>query len=131
MDDQVPSLQRLVRPFSLDKSSAFLANALLKKMSKRPEIRRHGTTFVPRVRGSSESISRVGGAAGILQERPKTMKENEIMKSQKIMLTVLSALVCFGLMPVAKAVEPAAPDTGFPGGNTADGDGARPNGRFL
>jgi trimeric autotransporter adhesin len=46
------------------------------------------------------------------------------MKSWKIMFTVLSALVCFGLMPVAKAVEPAAPDTGFPGGNTADGDGA-------
>ena len=32
--------------------------------------------LVPRVRGSSESISRVGGAAGLLQERPKTMKEN-------------------------------------------------------
>ena len=52
------------------------------------------------------------------------MKENEIMKSQKIMFTVLSALVCFGLMPVARAVEPAAPDKGLPGGNTADGDGA-------
>jgi hypothetical protein len=52
------------------------------------------------------------------------MKEKEIMKSRKIIVTVLSALVCFGLMPAAKAFEPAAPDTGFPGGNTADGDGA-------
>ncbi len=52
------------------------------------------------------------------------MKEKEIMKSWKIIVTVLSALVCFGLMPAAKAFEPAAPDTGFPGGNTADGDGA-------
>jgi len=33
-------------------------------MIKRPEMRRDGTTFVPRVRGSSESISRVGGAQG-------------------------------------------------------------------
>ena len=44
------------------------------------------------------------------------------MKSRKIIFTtVLSALVCFGLMPGAKAVEPAAPDTALPGGNTADG----------
>jgi hypothetical protein len=76
MDDQVLSLQRLFLPFSLDNSSAFFANALLKKISKRPEMRRDGTLFVPRVRGSSESISRAGGAAGINQERPKTMKEN-------------------------------------------------------
>jgi hypothetical protein len=47
------------------------------------------------------------------------------MKSQKIIFTAaLSALICFGLMPGAKAVEPAAPETAFPGGNTADGDGA-------
>ena len=38
--------------------------------------------------------------------------------------TVLSALVCFGLMPVAKAVEPAAPDTALAGANTADGENA-------
>jgi hypothetical protein len=37
---------------------------------------------------------------------------------------VLSALVCFGLMPVAKAVEPAAPDVDRGGGNTSDGSGA-------
>src|ERR1044072_4624718 len=44
------------------------------------------------------------------------------MKSRKIIFTpVLSALVCFGLMPGAKAVEPAAPDTALSGGNTADG----------
>jgi hypothetical protein len=45
-------------------------------MSKRPEMRRYGAAFAPRVRGYSESVSRVGGAAGINQERPKTMKEN-------------------------------------------------------
>jgi hypothetical protein len=54
----------------------FCQNALLKEMSKRPEMRRDGTTFLPRVRGSSENISRAGGAAGLLQERPKKMKEN-------------------------------------------------------
>jgi hypothetical protein len=47
------------------------------------------------------------------------------MKSRKIIFTtVLSALVCFGLMPVAKAVEPAAPDVDRGGGNTSDGSGA-------
>ena len=47
------------------------------------------------------------------------------MKSRKIIFTtVLSALVCFGLMLGAKAVEPAAPDTALPGGNTADGQSA-------
>jgi hypothetical protein len=45
-------------------------------MNKRPEMRRDGTTFVPHVRGSSESISGVGGAAGINQERPKNNKGN-------------------------------------------------------
>ena len=36
------------------------------------------------------------------------------MKSRKIIFTtVLSALVCFGLMLGAKAVEPAAPDTAY------------------
>jgi trimeric autotransporter adhesin len=47
------------------------------------------------------------------------------MKSRKIIFTtVLSALVCFGLMPGAKAVEPAAPDLDRGGGNTSDGAGA-------
>ena len=47
------------------------------------------------------------------------------MKSRKIIFTtVLSALVCFGLMPGAKAVEPAAPDTALAGGNTAYGQSA-------
>ena len=53
------------------------------------------------------------------------MKEKESMKVQKIIFTtVLSALVCFGLMPAANAVEPAAPDTALAGGNTADGQNA-------
>jgi hypothetical protein len=76
MDDQVPSLQRLFLPFSLDTSSAFLVERFAKEMNKRPEMRRDGTAFLPRVRGSSESISRAGGAAGIIQERPKTIEEN-------------------------------------------------------
>ena len=47
------------------------------------------------------------------------------MKSRKIIFTtVLSALVCFGLMPGAKAVEPAAPDVDRGGGNTSDGAAA-------
>jgi Chaperone of endosialidase len=47
------------------------------------------------------------------------------MKSGKIIFTtVLSALVCFGLLAGAHAVGPAAPDTALPGGNTADGQSA-------
>jgi hypothetical protein len=47
------------------------------------------------------------------------------MKSRKIMFTtVLSALVCFGLLPGAHAVGPEAPDTALAGGNTADGQSA-------
>jgi Chaperone of endosialidase len=44
------------------------------------------------------------------------------MKSGKIIFTtVLSAIVCFGLLPGAHAVGPDAPDTALAGGNTADG----------
>jgi hypothetical protein len=47
------------------------------------------------------------------------------MKIRKIIFgTVLSALVCFALLPETQAVEPAAPDTALAGGNTADGQGA-------
>jgi hypothetical protein len=47
------------------------------------------------------------------------------MKSGKIIFTtVLSALVCFGLLPGAHAVGPDAPDTALAGGNTADGQSA-------
>jgi hypothetical protein len=85
-------------------------------------MRRYGVAFAPRVRGYFESISRAGGAAGILQERPKTLKENEIMKSRKVIFTtVLSALVCFGLCQQVQS----ATDTPDPGSvslsNTADG----------
>jgi Chaperone of endosialidase len=38
--------------------------------------------------------------------------------------TVLSAIVCFGLLSGAKAVEPAAPDIDRGGGNTSDGNSA-------
>jgi hypothetical protein len=37
---------------------------------------------------------------------------------------ILLVIACVALSPGAEAVEPAAPNTGFPGGNTADGDGA-------
>jgi len=37
---------------------------------------------------------------------------------------ILLVIACVALSPGAQAVEPAAPNTGFPGGNTADGDGA-------
>ena len=91
-------------------------------MSKRPQMRRDGTSFFPRVRGSSESISRAGGAEGIPQERPKTMKENEIMKSRKIIFTtVLSTLVCCGLCQQVQSATDT-PDPGpLPVSNTADG----------
>jgi uncharacterized coiled-coil protein SlyX len=47
------------------------------------------------------------------------------MKSGKIIFTtVLSALVCFGLLPGAHAVGPETPDTALAGGNTADGQSA-------
>jgi len=46
-------------------------------------MRRYGVAFAPQVRGYSENIfarhggqAGAGGAAGILQERPKTLKEN-------------------------------------------------------
>src|SRR5436305_13602809 len=38
-------------------------------------------------------------------------------------LLLLSALVCFALTPIARAVSPA-PDGGYPGANTAEGDDA-------
>ena len=44
------------------------------------------------------------------------------MKSRKIIfITILSTLVCFGILPGAQAEGPAAPDTALAGGNTADG----------
>jgi trimeric autotransporter adhesin len=47
------------------------------------------------------------------------------MKSRKIIfMTILSALVCFGLSPGAQAVEPAAPDIDRGGANTSDGAAA-------
>ena len=51
-------------------------------MRKRPEMKRSGVAFAPRVRGNSENISPAtagklgaGGAAGINYERPKAMKK--------------------------------------------------------
>jgi uncharacterized coiled-coil protein SlyX len=47
------------------------------------------------------------------------------MKNQNtIVIAILSALACFAFLPKTQAVEPAAPDTALPGGNTADGQSA-------
>src|SRR5437762_1773792 len=52
------------------------------------------------------------------------MKENYIMKSRElIFITMLSVLACFALSPGAQAVSPA-PDGGYAGFNTAEGDKA-------
>ena len=52
------------------------------------------------------------------------MKENELMKNQNTIFTaILLMLVCFALVPKAQAVVPA-PDGGYPGGNTAEGQSA-------
>jgi trimeric autotransporter adhesin len=42
-------------------------------------------------------------------------------KSTTLSFLIVSALMCFALSPVAHAVTPA-PDGGYPGGNTAEGD---------
>ena len=85
-------------------------------------MRRYGVAFAPRARGYSEGIreQRRGRATS---GRPKNNERKKLsMKSWKIIFTTaLSALVCFGLLPEANAVEPAAPDTALAGGNTADG----------
>jgi hypothetical protein len=52
------------------------------------------------------------------------MKGNQVMKNQNaIFTTILLTLGCFALCPVAQAVSPA-PDGGYPGGNTAEGQAA-------
>jgi Chaperone of endosialidase len=52
------------------------------------------------------------------------VKENELMKNQNTIFTaILLMLVCFALVPKAQAVVPA-PDGGYPGGNTAEGQSA-------
>jgi hypothetical protein len=105
-------------------------------------MRRYGVAFAPRMRGYSESISRVGGAAGILQKRPKNERKLN-MKSRKIIFTtVLSALACFAFLQETQAAPaklpaapkptipekvpsiPMAPDAALAGFNTADGDHA-------
>ena len=66
-------------------------------MSKRPFRDATAPPSSGGVRGSSESISRVGGAAGLLQERPKTIeRKRNYEKGRKIIFTtVLSAIVVF------------------------------------
>ena len=69
------------RSFFLDASSAFLTQRRLKKMSKRPEMRRDGTTFVPRVRGSSESISPT--TAGKLEQAARRDKSGKAKNNER------------------------------------------------
>src|SRR5919201_1922215 len=45
------------------------------------------------------------------------------MKTITPLSTALAAFACFALSPIAQAVTPA-PDGGYPGQNTAEGDGA-------
>jgi len=52
------------------------------------------------------------------------MKGNQIMKNRhRIFTSILFALACFGVLPKSQAVNPP-PDGGYPGGNTAEGQGA-------
>ena len=48
---------------------------------------------------------------------------NPLIQLKKAALVFLVALVCFGILPKAQAVSPA-PDGGYPGGNTAEGQAA-------
>jgi hypothetical protein len=50
------------------------------------------------------------------------MKGNQIMKNRNAIFTAI-LLACFGFLPGAKAVVPA-PDGGYPGFNTAEGQNA-------
>jgi Chaperone of endosialidase len=52
-----------------------------------------------------------------------TLSTNYIQRSlrRSALLLVSLLIVCFGPLPGAQAVGPAAPDTALPGGNTADG----------
>jgi trimeric autotransporter adhesin len=53
------------------------------------------------------------------------MKSTIRLKTVTRSLLVTLALVCFGLLPTAKALlPPPAPDGGYPGGNTAEGNNA-------
>src|SRR6476619_2790832 len=54
-----------------------------------------------------------------------TMTNNSTRHSflRRALLLISVALVCFGLLPEAQALVPA-PDGGYPGGNTAEGQAA-------
>ncbi len=60
-------------------------------------------------------------------EQPEMLKQrkniNPMKNRQTILTTTLLALACFALLPRAQAVVPA-PDGGYPGGNTAEGQAA-------
>jgi len=58
-----------------------LAKPPLKKTIKRPEMRRDGTTFVPRVRGFSESISPT--TAGKLEQAERRDKSGKAKNNER------------------------------------------------
>jgi hypothetical protein len=64
-------------------------------------------------------------AAADAEQRMKMMKGKNQMKTTTIRNTAFAmfALTCFTLAPIAQAVVPA-PDRGYPGGNTAEGQNA-------
>jgi Chaperone of endosialidase len=53
----------------------------------------------------------------------KQISMNPFIQLKNVALVFLVALVCFGLLPTMQAVSPA-PDGGYPGGNTAEGQAA-------
>src|SRR6266498_2194256 len=59
-------------------------------------------------------------AAGKSERTIIMMSTIELKRATPLLLITL-ALFCLGLLPKAQAVEPAAPNTALPGGNTADG----------
>ena len=58
-------------------------------------------------------------------KRKEPMKTLTHLKPTILLIPTAIVLVCFGLSPTATALlPPPAPDGGYPGGNTAEGDNA-------
>jgi trimeric autotransporter adhesin len=64
-------------------------------------------------------------AANNLDKLPRFSRNSRDMKIRIPAALITFSLVCFGLLPTAKALlPPPAPDGGYPGGNTAEGQNA-------
>jgi hypothetical protein len=68
-------------------------------------------------------LAKSGGIVYVSFMKTPTLSPNCIHSSlgRSALLSVLLLMVCIALLPKAKAVSPA-PDGGYPGGNTAEGD---------